>query len=118
VPERLPGGWLIRQAGARQTVSAHLTTEQDGETVLAVGSADRRWRTRLSPRHADIMRALSGAGPAGLTAADLSRHLFGDADHQVTVRAEISRLRRLVGPLVTAAPYRLASDVRFSTSAG
>lgn len=118
VPERLPGGWLIRQAGARQTISAHLTTDPAGGTVLDVhsthGPAERHWCTRLSPRHADILQALRRAGPAGLTAADLSQHLFGDGDHQVTVRAEISRLRRLVGPLVTTAPYRFDSDVQLT----
>jgi PAS domain-containing protein len=108
VPERLAGGWLVRQAGRRHTVRAHLSTEPDGGAVLDVQSGtDRQWRTRLSPRHASVLRALRKAGPHGLTAADLSRHLFGDDDHQVTARAEISRLRRLVGPLVTATPYRL-----------
>lgn len=120
VPERIPGGWLIRQAGARQTVSAHLTSDAAGGGVLDVhstrGAAERHWRTRLSPRHADILRALRAASPAGLTAADLSHHLFGDADHQVTVRAEISRLRRLVGPLVTPAPYRVDGDVQLTES--
>lgn len=114
VPERVPGGWLIRQAGARQAIVAHLTTEPGGGTVLEVHSAERHWRTRLSPRHADILQALRRAGPAGLTAADLSQRLFGDGDHQVTVRAEISRLRRLVGPLVTTAPYRFDSDIRLT----
>ena len=112
LPERLPGGWLVRQVGRRHTVRAHLSTEPDGAAVLDVQSgSDRQWRTRLSPRHASVLRALRRAGPDGLTAADLSRHLFGDDDHQVTARAEISRLRRIVGPLVTAAPYRLDGDV-------
>lgn len=114
VPERLPGGWLVRQAGARQTVRAHLTGEPDGSAVLDLRSGDRQWRTRLSRRHADVLRALLRAGPGGLSAADLSRALFGDDDHQVTARAEISRLRRVVGPLVTAAPYRLDGDVRLT----
>ncbi|TDP94923.1 GAF domain-containing protein [Labedaea rhizosphaerae] len=114
VPERLPGGWLVRQAGARQTVHAHLSTEPDGGAVLDVQSDQDGWRTRLSRRHAEVLRALHQTGPDGLTAADLSRHLFGDDDHQVTVRAEISRLRRIVGPLVTAAPYRLDGDVELT----
>ena len=113
VPERIPGGWLVRRAGARQPVNAHLTSEAGG-TVLAVHSTERQYRVRLSPRHADLLRALRRAGPAGLTAADLSERLFGDGDHQVTVRAEISRLRRIVGPLVTPAPYRIDEDVRLT----
>lgn len=119
VPERIPGGWVVRQAGARQTITAHLTTDPSGGSVLDVhsthGGAERHWRTKLSRRHADLLRALRDAGPTGHTAAALSHLLFGDADHQVTVRAEISRLRRLVGPLVTSAPYRIDADVNLTT---
>ena len=46
-----------------------------------------------------------------MTAAQLSTALFGDEEHQVTVRAEVSRLRRVVGGLVTTNPYRLAAGV-------
>ena len=49
-----------------------------------------------------------------MTAAQLSTALFGDEEHCVTVRAEVSRLRRVVGGLVTANPYRLATGVRLS----
>src|SRR5689334_19317697 len=55
--------------------------------------------------------ALPICGPDGLTAGRLSHRLFGDADHVVTVRAEISRLRRAIGALVTTNPYRLAAGV-------
>jgi hypothetical protein len=37
--------------------------------------------------------------------------LFGDDEHCVTVRAEMSRLRRAVGGLVTTNPYRLTDGV-------
>ena len=40
-------------------------------------------------RHAAILRLLSRAGPDGLSAAALSRALFGDDEHLVTVRAEV-----------------------------
>ena len=52
------------------------------------------------------------AGPEGLSAARLSRALFGDDEHLVTVRAEVSRLRRVVGAIVGTAPYRVADGVR------
>ena len=54
------------------------------------------------------------AGAAGLTAAQLSTALFGDQEHCVTVRAEVSRLRKVIGGLVTTNPYRLADGVRLS----
>ena len=36
---------------------------------------------------------------------------MGGADHAVTVRAELSRLRRVIGALVETSPYRLADGV-------
>jgi hypothetical protein len=69
------------------------------------------WRSPLTRRHAEILSLLHAAGPAGLTASRLSRALYGDDAHQVTVRAEVSRLRRVVGGLVTTGPYRISADV-------
>ena len=63
-------------------------------------------RTRL-----EILLLLADAGGSGLTAERLSHMLFGDGSHLVTVRAEMSRLRRAVGALVTNRPYRLDADV-------
>ena len=48
---------------------------------------------------------------AGLDAAALSRALYGDREHVVTVRVEMSRLRRTLGGLLLARPYRIAPDV-------
>jgi PAS domain-containing protein len=118
LPERLADGWLIRPRGTGPTVTAHLGTEAGGGAVLEVRSAqsrhEARWRTSLTPRHAGILRTLHAAAPGGLSATELSRRLFGDDDHQVTVRAEISRLRRVLGPLVSTMPYRISAEVRFS----
>ena len=51
------------------------------------------------------------AGSEGLDAAAISRALYDDADHLVTVRAELSRLRRVLGGLLAARPYRIAPGV-------
>lgn len=59
---------------------------------------------------------LAGAGAGGRTAAQLSRALFGDDDHLVTVRAEVSRLRRVVGALVATNPYRIADGATLTVS--
>ena len=112
LPERLSEGWLVRPSAGGASVTANLDTSAD-EAVLEVSSSDGSWRTPLSPRHATILRHLHAAGRAGLSAADLSRELFGDEAHQVTVRAEVSRLRRAVGALVATRPYRIAGDVDF-----
>lgn len=64
-----------------------------------------------SPRHAEILSHLA-AHPAGVSAAQLSQHLFGTAARTVTVRAEISRLRKRLGGLLVANPYRFADGVQ------
>ncbi|MEO3935433.1 transcriptional regulator [Dermatophilaceae bacterium Soc4.6] len=114
LPERLGEGWLVRPHQRASSLTASLRTV-GGVAVLEV-SADvdgaSGWRASLTPRHAAILALLAAAGTDGLSAARLSCALFGDDEHQVTVRAEVSRLRRVVGTLVAAAPYRIAEGVR------
>ena len=49
--------------------------------------------------------------PEGLTAEELAGEIYGDSVKAVTVRAEMSRLRRLLGCLLVPCPYRLVADV-------
>ncbi len=113
VPERLGEGWLVRPGARAVELTARLVRAQ-GEDVLEVGGGHDGggWRASLTPRHAAILRLLAEAGPEGTSAARLSRQLFGDDEHQVTVRAEVSRLRRVVGGLVATSPYRVADGIR------
>ena len=67
---------------------------------------------------AQILTLLLQAGPTGLSASALSRALFGDDQHLVTARAEVSRLRRAVGALVATQPYRLADGVSLTLIEG
>jgi GAF domain len=106
LPERLGDGWLVRPRDHTTSIRARL-----GGCQLEVQSDGGSWCVALTPRHAEILRLLAAADPPGLTAADLSTRVFGDAAHVVTVRAEVSRLRRVVGALVATAPYRLADGV-------
>ena len=111
VPERMGEGWLVRPSSTPdRAVTATLDLTGD-EALLEVSSADGAWRTPLSRRHASLLADLHDAGRGGLTAAALSRRTYGDDAHQVTVRAEVSRLRRVVGGLVTTGPYRISADV-------
>lgn len=64
----------------------------------------------LSPRHAEIL-ALLVSHPEGLTAARLAEQIGGPGYPLTSVRSEVSRLRRLLGPCVATRPYRLAADV-------
>jgi hypothetical protein len=51
------------------------------------------------------------AFPEGLSAGELGAALHGSAASPTTVRSEISRLRRLLGPALATRPYRLVADV-------
>ncbi|MGY1744281.1 GAF domain-containing protein [Blastococcus sp. SYSU D00695] len=113
-PERVGEGWLVRPRGAGGPIDATLVPGD--RPVLEVRAGGEPWRAALSPRHAELLRLLADAGPAGLSAGRLSALLFGDTEHVVTVRAEVSRLRRVVGALVATTPYRLADGVRLTVA--
>lgn len=99
----------------------HPATEPaDTARMTALGAERPCWRfgaqrAVLTGRHADIL-VLLGRHPEGLSADHLAV-LLDDRDLDVvTVRAEVSRLRRVIGPSwVASRPYRLlqpvASDV-------
>ena len=121
LPERIGGdrGWLVRpNASPSHPVGLSARLDLTGSPLLELQSESGPWRTTLTRRHAEILQLLHHAGPSGLTAAGLSRAVFGDTDHLVTVRAEVSRLRRVIGALVATNPYRLADGVSLSIVAG
>jgi hypothetical protein len=65
----------------------------------------------LRRRFAEVV-VLLALHPSGVTAEQLSLLLLGDGANPVTVRAEMSRLRHLLGEDVLASrPYRLEVDV-------
>jgi GAF domain-containing protein len=65
----------------------------------------------LSPRHSEILTLLALHHPEGLTGEELAFEIYGANVRAVTIRAEMSRLRRLLGCLLLANPYRLLADV-------
>lgn len=108
VPERLGEGWLVRPASSARGLTARLDSRTG---LLSVRTADGSWQVSLTRRHVELLRLVAAAGTEGVSASTLSTAVYGDADHVVTVRAEMSRLRRVVGALVEPHPYRLAGDV-------
>ncbi|MFF5403444.1 GAF domain-containing protein [Streptomyces misionensis] len=78
------------------------------EAELALGGR----RIRLSRRHSEIVLLLS-RHPEGLTGDELLCALYADESvTPVTLRAELARLRRLLGPeLLASRPYRLTAAV-------
>jgi hypothetical protein len=108
IPEPVPGGWLLRVS---QGDRLRLTLDIAARPARAIVDGAARWIHPLSTRHAEVLTLLVHAGPAGLDAGALSVALYGDRAHLVTVRAEMSRLRRTLGGLLLARPYRIAPDV-------
>jgi hypothetical protein len=62
----------------------------------------------LSRRHSEIV-VLLALHPEGLTAEQLALELFGEQGKPVSVRAELTRLRRLLGPALDTQPYRFVA---------
>jgi hypothetical protein len=108
--EPLPGGWLLRLDEDAPVVTGLELDLMDAPVVRVTGQGGA-WTRELSPRHAEIMLALVAAGPDGRSAGELADDLFADPSRVVTVRAEMSRLRRALGSVLLAQPYRLAPAV-------
>jgi len=112
--EVLPGGWLLRLAiDGGVAVPGHMTLDlRDSRSpALEMTGQFGTWRHDISLRHAEILVALARS-PEGRTAPELAEDLYGDRTRVVTVRAEISRLRKQFAGLLAAQPYRYADAVK------
>ncbi|MEV6956319.1 GAF domain-containing protein [Streptomyces sp. NPDC051183] len=111
--EPLPGGWLLSVTEERRDAAAArvvLDLSRAGSCSATVYGAAGSWSQELSPRHAELLFLLAES-PRGRSAAELSAELFGDPTRTVTVRAELSRVRRHLSGVLTHRPYRFAEDV-------
>ena len=115
LPEPVADGWLVRPTGRETRIV--MTLELTGPPAVSV-AGDRPWRSALTARHAEIVRLLHRAGRSGMTAAALSQAMYGDAAHVVAVRAEVSRLRRVLGGVVESQPYRISPAVQLTELSG
>lgn len=108
--EPLDEGYLLRiPATGRTARRATLRLRLLGDTPAAMV---RGQEITLSLRHAEVL-ALLVLHPGGLTAEQLMLQLYGDEGNPTTVRAEIHRLRNLLGHgMLDTKPYRIAADVR------
>ncbi|MDH6576630.1 helix-turn-helix domain-containing protein [Kitasatospora sp. MAP5-34] len=121
--EPLAGGWLVRPLGdsapaiAEQTAGARIRLDlrAPNRPELQVSGAVGSWSHTLSPRHAELLLLLA-VHREGRSAAQLADALFGDPARTVTVRAEISRLRRYLGGLLDHRPYRLSASAEVSVA--
>lgn len=113
-------GFVQAVARAAESHLALLTPEKppvDAPELTALGSDEAQLRTggrriRLSRRHSEIL-VLLARHPEGLTGDELLCALYEDESvTPVTLRAELARLRRLLGPgLLMSRPYRLTAPV-------
>ncbi|MFD7714774.1 GAF domain-containing protein [Streptomyces sp. NPDC059814] len=111
--EPLPGGWLVQVAdGATDSPPRRVVLDLSRPRGLAVNvvSPVGAWAQRLSPRHAELLFALA-LHREGRTASELAEDIFGDPTRTVTVRAEISRLRRHLAEVLAHRPYRFGDGV-------
>jgi hypothetical protein len=118
--ESLPGGWLVRLVEDGEpgpAISRIMLDLRDANApVLEMVGQFGCWRHDISPRHAEILFVLA-THRQGRSAPELAAELYGDRSRVVTVRAEMSRLRKQFVGLVVGKPYRFPEsaivDVRY-----
>ncbi|MHB9849414.1 GAF domain-containing protein [Streptomyces krungchingensis] len=108
---------VARAAESHLALLAPPETRTDGLELTALGRDEAQLlaggrKIRLSRRHSEIL-VLLARHPEGLTGDELLCALYEDESvTPVTLRAELARLRRLLGPgLLESRPYRLAVPV-------
>jgi hypothetical protein len=98
----------------RHTGGLSVTLEALGrhESLLTIDDGcTHRSTLRLSPRHSEMLLLLAAA-PRGLSGDELAVLLYREDNSASTVRAELNRLRSLLGDhLLASRPYRLVAEV-------
>ena len=110
--EPLGEGWLLRVSEEplpRGATHILLDLTVPRRCSVTVSGSAGSWTHELSPRHAELLYLLA-LHRSGCSAADLAEEVFGDPARRVTVRAEMSRVRRYLGGLLEHRPYRFAED--------
>jgi hypothetical protein len=111
----LPGGWLLRPDGpggaAEPLGGTRVVLDVSRPRLWSVTVTDgtRSWSHELSPRHAELLYLLA-LHRGGRSASGLAQDMFGDPTRTVTVRAEMSRIRRYLGSLLGHRPYRFHEE--------
>ena len=112
--EPLADGWLIRAADQPEPpgvtrIVLDLAHPRRWTVTVTAGGGAVTWSHELSPRHAELLYLLA-LHRSGRTAAGLAEDMFGDPGRTVTVRAEMSRVRRYLGAFLEHRPYRFCED--------
>lgn len=108
--EQIAGGWVLHEErSAATTVEVVRGPSPRVLVTTGTGLDATTVEIALSERHAEIV-ALLAEHPEGLDTAALMARLTG-ATTPVTIRAEMSRLRKRLGGLLESRPYRLTVAV-------
>ncbi|MEU6658360.1 GAF domain-containing protein [Streptomyces sp. NPDC046821] len=111
----LPGGWLLRldgpdgEAESAGDTRVVIDVSRPRRWSVEVTDGSRSWSHELSPRHAELLYLLA-LHRGGRSASALAEDMFGDPTRTVTIRAEMSRVRRYLGCLLLHRPYRFRED--------
>ncbi|WP_188545183.1 GAF domain-containing protein [Rhodococcoides trifolii] len=111
--DALPGGWLVRIAeddSATGTTHVTLDLRNPERATVHIAGPVGEWTHEATPRHAEILFVLAHHRD-GRTAPELADDLFGDRSRTLTVRAEVSRLRKHFAGILSGHPYRFDDAV-------
>ena len=98
-------------APSASRLSVTLESLGRSETLLRVSDGGRPTTLRLSRRHSEIILLLASA-PRGLSGDELAVLLYEEDVTASTLRAELNRLRHVLGDeLLASRPYRLVAEV-------
>lgn len=104
-------GYVVQRVAGPKPDRADVLVHRDATGRVRVVLGARH--LDLSRRHGDIVVALA-RHPSGLEVAEVAAEVYGEPVREVTVRAEVSRLRRILGAVVQTGPYRLDANVRLT----
>jgi hypothetical protein len=105
------GALIVRPRGGKSGSSPGAATPLEmWVEAHRVFASFGEWELPLSQRHGEILANLA-VHPEGLSGEELGEMVYGAGWKAVTLRAEVSRLRRLLGPVIGHDPYRLLVDV-------
>jgi len=103
------GGELRREVGSMFVILEALGR---ADALLTIDNGRGLQKTiRLSPRHSEILLLLAST-PRGLSGDELAVLLYQEDSSASTLRAELNRLRHLLGDeLLESRPYRLVAEL-------
>ncbi|MDI2132067.1 GAF domain-containing protein [Yinghuangia seranimata] len=96
---------LIAQDGECGATTLRFEGLGRARAVVRVGNLTHE----LRGRHSEIL-ALLIADPVGMSAEELAREVYGSAGRAGSVRAEMSRLRQVLGHRLGSDPYRVTGE--------